>query len=150
MKRAWFRRIRGGGCQTLVMGEKPMCYHLVCLPPFLVSPNRFDVLMEVVGEVIVLGVGWQDCQSFSHTPTPPTIFHSLHSIPVSSPSRRRLLRLTQSSGRSCSHAEPWSVHSHLISDGLFVSSGGSVHLPHAEVGAVFLTHRQWFYRISRS
>ena len=36
MKRAWFQRIRGGGCQTLVYGEKthvlPPC--VVC-PPFL-------------------------------------------------------------------------------------------------------------------
>ena len=50
-----------------------------CFPPSLVSPNRFDVLMEVVGEVIVLGVGWHDCQSFAYTPTPPTTFHSPHS-----------------------------------------------------------------------
>lgn len=36
-----------------------------------------------------LGVGWQDCQSFAHLPTPPTSSHS-------SPSRTL----------------PWSVHSH--------------------------------------
>ena len=88
-----------GDVKPWFMGEKPMCYHLVCLPPFLVSPNRFDVWMEVVGAVIVLGVGWQDCQSFAHTPTPPTTFHTIHSIPVSSPSQPRLLRLTESSGR---------------------------------------------------
>ena len=49
-----------GDVKPWFMGEKLMRYHLVCLPPFLVSPNRFDVLMEVVGAVIVLGVGWQD------------------------------------------------------------------------------------------
>ena len=79
-------------------GKNPCVTTLCVLPPFLVSPNRFDFLMEVVGEVIILGVGWQDYQSFSHTPSPPMTFHSLHSIPVSSPSRRRLLRFAQSRG----------------------------------------------------
>ena len=37
MKRAWFQRIRGGGCQTLVMGEKLICYHLVGCHLFLVD-----------------------------------------------------------------------------------------------------------------
>ena len=52
-------------------GKNPCVATLSCLPPSLVSPNHFDVLMEVVGAVIILGVGWQDCQSLSHMPTPP-------------------------------------------------------------------------------
>ena len=36
--------------------------------------------------------------------------------------------------------EPWSVGSRLISEGLLVSHGGSVHLPYEEVSAVILTH----------
>ena len=44
MKRAWFQRIRGGGCQTLVYGGKT---HV--LPPFLV--NLSIVLLLFGGEV---------------------------------------------------------------------------------------------------
>ena len=84
-------------------GKNPCVSTLSCFPPSLVSPNRFDVLMENgcwwLGQLLSLGVGWQDCLPFSHTPTPPTTFHTLHSIPVSSPSRPHLLRLTGSSGR---------------------------------------------------
>ena len=83
-----------------------MCCHLVlfCHLPLLTSLLFYlTTFMENgcwwLGKLLSLGVGWQDCQSFSHTPTPPMTFHSLHSIPVSSPSRPRLLRLTESSGR---------------------------------------------------
>ena len=58
MKRAWFRRIRGvGDVKPWLWGKNPCVTTLCVLPPFLVSPNRFDVLMEIVGVVIVLGVG---------------------------------------------------------------------------------------------
>ena len=65
-----------------------MCYHLVDLSPFLSHPtsfNLFIVLYWVSGAVIVLEVGWQDCQSFSHMPTPPMTFHSLHSTTATHP-----------------------------------------------------------------
>ena len=46
-----------------------MFYHLVDFPSSLV--NLFNVLSWVVEEVIILGVGWQDCQSLTHLSTPP-------------------------------------------------------------------------------
>ena len=82
MKRAWFQRIRGGGCQTLVYGGKtnvlPPCLfcHLSCFP---CQPLYYFVVIGwgVNGywwlrQLMFLGVGWQDYQSFSHMPTPPT------------------------------------------------------------------------------
>ena len=48
MKRTWFQRIRGGGCQTLVMGGKPMFHHLCCLSPF-VSSNLVKLFNASVG-----------------------------------------------------------------------------------------------------
>ena len=60
MKRAWFQRIRGGGCQTLVMGEKPKFCHPVDFPSSLV--NLFNAqlvveelwLREFIAEVVVV------------------------------------------------------------------------------------------------
>ena len=94
MKRAWFQRIRGGGCQTLVMGEKPMFYYLVFLPPLLfvtlfVSPNLVNLFNAsaggwgVIAEVVVVVAG---CQPYPFS-------HSTH-VAHSSPSRTL----------------PWSVH----------------------------------------
>ena len=71
-----------GDVKTWFMGEKPMCYYLVCLPPFLSYPT-YLLLVLLVGELLLngcwwlrqllsLGVGWQDCQSLAHAPTPPT------------------------------------------------------------------------------
>ena len=65
MKRAWFQRIRGGGCQTLVYGGKthvllPCCFatfvfcHLVDFPSSLV--NLFNAQL-VVEAVIAFGGG---------------------------------------------------------------------------------------------
>ena len=95
-----------GDVKPSSMEEKPMCFHLVLffhLPlstSLLFYPTTF---MENgcwwLGELLSLGVGWQGCQSLAHMPTPPTTFHSLHSIPVSSPSRPRLMMLTRSSSR---------------------------------------------------
>ena len=58
MKRAWFQRIRGGGCQTLVYGGKT---HV--LPPFLVNLSIVLLLFGggvngwVVEAVIAFGGG---------------------------------------------------------------------------------------------
>ena len=77
---------KGWGMSNLgLWGKNPCVATLFVFPPSLVSPNRFDVLMEVVGAVIVLGVVWQDCQSFAHMPTPPMTFHSLHSTTTTHP-----------------------------------------------------------------
>ena len=82
MKRAWFQRIRGGGCQTLVMGEKPMFCHLFLFYQPLPTSLMFCWVVEqlwllVVGIVIAeVVVAVEDCQSLCHTPTPPTTVRS--------------------------------------------------------------------------
>ena len=61
-----------GDVKAWFMGEKPMCYYLVCLPPFLSYPTSL-LLVLLVGELLLngcwwlrqllsSGVGWQDCQ----------------------------------------------------------------------------------------
>ena len=65
----------------MVMGEKkPMCCHLVLFCHLSCFTNLFNGLVLFVGgsygwwlrQLLPLGLGWQDCQSLSHTPTPPT------------------------------------------------------------------------------
>ena len=85
-----------GDVKPWFMGEKPMFCHLTCFT------NLFNGLVLFVGgsygwwlrQLLPLGVGWQDCQSLSHTPTPPmTTF-----TPISLDSLLSIL--------------PWSVHLH--------------------------------------
>ena len=62
MKRAWFQRIRGWGCQTLVYGEKPMFYYLVVfylcyLSPFLSYPTSFNLFNVLLGSWAAMAVG---------------------------------------------------------------------------------------------
>ena len=107
-----------------------MCYHLVDLSPFLSHPtssNLFIVLYWVAGEVIVLGVGWQDCQSFAHMPTPPTTFHSLHSTTATHPHGFLFvphggLFIHTRIGRSDFCSSGWFAHSHAEEEGLVSSS----------------------------
>ena len=125
MKRAWFQRIRGEGCQTLVKGKNPcfitLWFSTLLICHLVVSPNLVNLFnaqlvveelwLLVDGQLFPLGVGWQNCQSFSHIHTPPTtpclpcLFCSPHapvhcahgilflSTSCCSPSRRELLLL---------------------------------------------------------
>ena len=72
MKRAWFQRIRGGGCQPWSMGGKPMCCHLVliCHIPCLIQPLKC-LIVDGWGSycwVVVVVVG---LSVLAHVPTPP-------------------------------------------------------------------------------
>ena len=68
-----------GDVKPWFMGEKPMCCHLSCFT------NLFNGLVLLWGgsygwglrQLLPLGVGWQDCQSLSHMPTPPTTTFTL-------------------------------------------------------------------------
>ena len=68
-----------GDVKPWFMGEKPMFCHLTCFT------NLFNGLVLFVGgsygwwlrQLLPLGVGWQDCQSLSHTYTPPTTVFTL-------------------------------------------------------------------------
>ena len=87
MKRAWFQRIRGGDVKPWFMGKNP-CFitlwfstfvicHLSCLTQPLSTSLMFcwvvgQLWLLVDGQLLPLGVGWQDCQSFAHIHTPPT------------------------------------------------------------------------------
>ena len=109
-----------GDVKPWFMGEKPMFYYLVVLPPCLTQPLSTSLMfcwvvgqlwLLVDGQLLPLGVGWQDCQSFSHIHTPPMtpcfpcLFCSPHapvhcahgilflSTSCCSPSRRELLLL---------------------------------------------------------
>ena len=80
MKRAWFQRIRGGGFQTLVMGEKPMCFVTLLICHLFVSPNLVNLFnAQLVVEELWLGElllkWWWLWQAVSLTqlPTPPTL-----------------------------------------------------------------------------
>ena len=94
MKRAWFRRIRGGGCQTLVKGKNPCFITLVDLPSFcLIQPLPTSLMLQlvvgaVIAEVVVVVAGCQPypcahsthvCPFFSHTHSPWSV-HSLTTI----------------------------------------------------------------------
>ena len=59
-----------------------MFYYLVVLPPCLTQPLSTSLMfcwvvgqlwLLVDGQLLPLGVGWQDCQSFAHIHTPPTL-----------------------------------------------------------------------------
>ena len=73
---------KGWGMSNLgLWGKNPCVATFLCFSIFLVSPNLFNVLFWVVEAVMTaggwrqslsLGVGWQDCQSLAHMPTPPT------------------------------------------------------------------------------
>ena len=85
-----------GDVKPWFMGEKPMFFHLSCFT------NLFNGLVLFVGgsygwwlrQLLPLGVGWHDCQSLFHTPTPPmTAF-----TPLSLDSLLSIL--------------PWSIHLH--------------------------------------
>ena len=72
MKRAWFQRIRGGGCQTLVMGEKPMCFHLVLFCHLPLSHPTSSMLCFVSwGSYCWVVVGVAGLSILAHVPTPP-------------------------------------------------------------------------------
>ena len=85
MKRAWFQRIRGGGCQTLVMGEKPMFATLLIFHlPLLTSLMLQLVVGGVIAEVVVVVVG---CQ-------PYPLAHSTHVFPFFSLTHSSLVSFT--------------------------------------------------------
>ena len=53
-----------GDVKPWFMGEKPMCYYLVCLPPFLSHPtssNLFIFLVEQLRQLWLLVVGGSYC-----------------------------------------------------------------------------------------
>ena len=80
MKRAWFQRIRGGGCQTLVYGGKHQCVAtLFVFPPFLFhQPLQWlgvvagGKLWLVVEAIIAFGSGVVGLSVPFPYPTPPT------------------------------------------------------------------------------
>ena len=84
---------KGWGCQTLVMGEKPMFCHLVDLPPFASSNlvNLFNAQLVVeelwlrafIAEVVVVVAG---CQPYplAHSTHVCPFFSLMHSSLVSS------------------------------------------------------------------
>ena len=135
MKRAWFQRIRGGGCQTLVMGEKPMCCHLVLFfhIPLSTSLLFWGVVEElwllVVGAVIVLGSGvaglsvpcpyahsTHDC--LHSTLTRPSILPMAHSLlSLFLPYRGLFIFLTQRSVLFSSRRGSGSAGSHVARRG---------------------------------
>ena len=139
MKRAWFQRIRGGGCQTLVYGGKTHVLLPCVFATFLVLSNLFiacfvswGVIAEwllVVEAVIVFGSGvaglsvpcphahsTHDC-IHSTLPTLPRLHSPILAVVCSSSSRLVLTFTTM----VCSFS-PWSL------------------LPHVEVGVVILLH----------
>ena len=117
MKRAWFQRIRGGGCQTLVMGEKPMFCNFCCFTTFFVChllshPTLSTSLMlqlvvgGVIAEVVVVVAGCQPYPIVHSTHVCP-FFSLTHSSLVSSLSPRFLVLFSphaQVLGRFWSHA----------------------------------------------
>ena len=129
MKRAWFQRIRGGGCQTLVYGGKThvlphlfVC-HLSC------SPTSITTWFCCWGGVTAgswgsYGGGCCRLSSFAHMTTPPmTVRYSSCTSPIGSYSSRK--------GQCCLENALfpwWSIHAWI--GGLFVPHGGESH-PHA-------------------
>ena len=85
MKRAWFQRIRGGGCQTLVYGGKNPCVAtLFVFPPFLFhQPLQWlafvagGQLWLVVEAVIAFGSGVEGLSvPFPHAHSTHDFLHS--------------------------------------------------------------------------
>ena len=104
-----------------------MFYYLVVFPPCLTQPLSTSLMFcWVVGQLLPLGVGWQDCQSFSHMPTPPTTaFTPLYHCYASSrfPVRSPLWSIHPRAHREVSFCSScWSTHSHAEEDGLVSSS----------------------------
>ena len=89
MKRAWFQRIRGGGCQTLVFRGKthvlPPCFVLpssLSHPTsstsyFFIQPPSLRMVAGGWGSYCFWEWGGRTVSPLAHTPTPPTAAFTL-------------------------------------------------------------------------
>ena len=139
-KRAWFQRIRGGGCQTLVYGGKTHVF-----PPCFVFPYSLVLFPTTsinncccyLGAVIVLGVGVAGLLvlAYMHTPL-------LHDSPFF---HSGLLILTHTGVLSWSHLPTTVLRSSFIFGFQWINKQMDISMYlHKLIGCVFC----WFLSMS--
>ena len=144
-----FPRIRmcGGNCQTLSQkGEKPMCHLLLFYSNYLhliISAGSWETLWQL----IVLGVGWQDCQSMHPRTLHPAVdFGMERGKPSRTLHPRRFFFLSpQVAEHPCTEIScpSYCLFIHRKKRSCFSSRRTSLSVPFLTGSDCFLTHRNF-------